>query len=71
MTETEKLKQKIQDLKDACDFWQSLAEKRRLIIIDCLNALEYFQYHNKNLTKEQWHKISEMLASIYEQKKRS
>lgn len=71
MTEIEKLTQKTQDLKDACDFWQSLAEKRRLIIIDCLNNLEYFQYHNKNLTKEQWYKISEMLDSIYEQKKRS
>lgn len=28
------------------------------------NMLDYFSYHNKNLTKEQWYKIEDTLTKI-------
>ena len=38
------------------------------LITKVLNMIDYFQYHNKNLTKEQWQKISELYHFILEQK---
>ena len=40
------------------------------LIIKVLNMIDYFQYHNKNLTKEQWQKISELYHFILEQNKK-
>ena len=39
------------------------------LITKVLNMIDYFQYHNKNLTKEQWQKISELYHFILEPKK--
>ena len=34
------------------------------LITKVLNMIEFFHYHNKNLTKEQWEKISELYHFI-------
>lgn len=39
------------------------------IIIEVMNFIDYFDYHNKNLTKEQWQKIRDLKDYVYEQKK--
>lgn len=38
------------------------------LIIEVMNFLDYFHYHNKNLTKEQWQKIRDLKDYVYEQK---
>lgn len=42
---------------------------KKELIVEVLNLLDFFQYHNKNLTKEQWQKISQLWDFVYEQKK--
>lgn len=41
------------------------------LIIEVMNFLDYFHYHNKNLTKEQWQKIRDLKDFVYEQKKQT
>lgn len=65
-----KLSDKITDLKEAAEFWEYMRDKESKKLVAVLDVLDWFSYHNKNLTKEQCNKINELHDLICEPKKR-